>query len=376
MKLYKSSILFISLTFKAFCFFNGSKDYRDLFENKKILITGGTGFIGKALISEIIKYNPDKIVIFSRDEVKHAKLLEDFNNNEKIVSILGDIRNYESIWLASKNIDLVIHAAALKRIDILEYNIFESIYTNLIGTMNIAKACIDNKVKTALLISTDKACSPVNTYGACKFISEKIFTNTSFPNETRFLVVRYGNVLQSTGSVIPFFCEKIKNKQAVLLTSCEMTRFFITKKQAVEHIFKTLKYGCGGEIFVPQIPSFKIIDLIYVLQKKLGQETEIQIIGIRPGEKIHEVMINNLEVPRTYKFNGMYVILSTIKQHLEETAYTKYGQLLNITNFNKYSSRDSIISFEDFYFFLEKNNILSEKMLNKKKNLRMSDFLI
>lgn len=353
MRAHKYIILFITLLHLSFF---ASADYKDLFEHKTILITGGTGFIGRELLQEIIKYNPEKIIIFSRDEVKHAKLLENFTNNKKVISIIGDIRKYESILKASRDVDILIHAAALKRIDILEYNVFESIYTNLLGTLNIVNACLENHVKTALLISTDKACSPVNTYGGCKFIAEKLFTNNSLLTSTRFLVVRYGNVMQSTGSVIPYFCEKIKQKQSIPLTSEKMTRFFITKEQAIEHIFKALKNGTGGEIFVPKIPSFKIVDLIEYLQKKMNGKTTINIIGIRPGEKIHEIMINTTEIPRTYLYEDMYIIQPTIMNN-NNALYLKHGKKLSLDEFSEYSSADSLISVDQLTSFLDKKVI-------------------
>lgn len=341
MKLKIISLLLIN--FSANCIGSGPL-YNELFENKKILITGGTGFIGKALVTEILKYNPTQIIIFSRDEVKHYKMLHDFDD-PRLKSVLGDVRDYASILTATKGVDVVIHAAALKRIDILEYNIGESIATNIIGTEHIAKACIENKVKKSLFVSTDKACLPANAYGACKYISEKIFTNfaANIEHETQFIVVRYGNVLESTGSVIPFFCQKIKNHEPIPLTDDRMTRFFIAKEQAIELIFKALLFGTGGEIFIPSLPAFKITDLITVLQEQSGLVTDIKIVGLRPGEKIHELMINSTEVSRTYKFKDMYVITPTIKLKDFDSKYKSNGTLLSEKHFTEYSSETSIL---------------------------------
>jgi UDP-N-acetylglucosamine 4,6-dehydratase/5-epimerase len=332
-------------------------NYKALFENKKILITGGTGFIGRALITQILKHNPNSIIIFSRDEVKHYKVLEQFND-KRLQSILGDVRNYTAILDATKNVDLVIHAAALKRLDILEYNVSECIYTDALGSLNVARACVENKVPKALLVSSDKACMPVNAYGACKFISEKIFSNyIADKKSTCFVTVRYGNVLESTGSVIPFFCERIRNNESVPLTDPKMTRFFIAKEQAVELICKALTYGQGGEIFVPCLPAFKIIDLIAVLQQKIGKNNGITIMGLRPGEKFHELMINTTEVSKTYKFKDLYVITPSVDNLHADAAYIKDGQKLNISDLIEYSSRDAVMSQNDLSELLDEYHI-------------------
>lgn len=332
-------------------------NYKALFEHKNILITGGTGFIGRALITEILKHSPNSVIIFSRDEVKHYKVLEQFND-KRLKSILGDIRDYTAILNATKNVDLVIHAAALKRLDILEYNISECIYTDALGSLNVARACIENNVPKALLVSSDKACMPVNAYGACKFLSEKTFSNyLSDKPSTCFVTVRYGNVLESTGSIIPFFCERIKNDQSVPLTHPEMTRFFIAKEQAVELICKALTYGQGGEIFVPCLPAFKIADLIAVLQQKIGKNNGITIMGLRPGEKFHELMINTTEVPKTYKFKDLYVITPSVNNIHADAAYIQAGQKLNITDLIEYSSRDSVMSQNDLSELLDEYHI-------------------
>lgn len=330
---------------------------KPLFENKKVLITGGAGFLGRALTKEILKYNPCKIFIFSRDEVKHHAFLDKLND-KRVESILGDIRDYESIQQATRDVDIVIHAGALKRADMLEYHVPEAIHTNILGTLNVARACLYNKVKQVLLVSTDKACSPVNAYGGSKYMAEKIFSYFSTQSkESKFLTVRYGNVLESTGSVIPYFCEKIKNNQKIPITDKSMTRFFIAKEQALELIFKALMYGHGGEIFVPNLPAFKIIDLAMVLQKKLAEYPGVEIIGLRPGEKIHEVMINHAEVSRTYRFKDMFVILPTTNFLAGETNCIPQGQKVDPQEFSEYSSGDCILSWEELDALLNRFNI-------------------
>lgn len=332
----------------------GSVQYKDLFEQKRILITGGTGFIGRALIEEILPYNPTEIVVFSRDEVKHYKLIADFNNDPRIKSQLGDVRDYNAIYNATKGMDVVIHAAALKRIDMIEFHVSEALSTNVLGSQNVVKACIENRVPKGLLVSTDKACLPINAYGACKFLAEKLFTNASGHDDTTFSVVRYGNVLQSTGSVIPFFCEKIRNNEAVPLTDKDMTRFFITKKQAVELIFNALLYGTGGQVFVPRLPAFKIVDLITVLQEKLGNKTDVIMVGLRPGEKIHEAMVNSTEIPRVHRFKNMFVIASSIDNG--DVKNFESDEEYELTS--DYTSEGAVLPPDELRILLEKHEIV------------------
>jgi UDP-N-acetylglucosamine 4,6-dehydratase len=322
-----------------------------LLKGKTVLITGGTGYLGQALTEEILKQNPKSIRIFSRDEVKHFKFQERFSNNKKIRNFLGDIRDYPRLLKATRGADVVIHAAALKRLDLLEYNVDESIKTNILGTLNVVNACLENNVKKAVMISTDKACSPVNTYGACKFVSERIFSESNYNKgdiRTVFTTVRYGNVLESTGSVIPFFSEKIVNGDNIPLTDPRMTRFIISPKEAVELVFNAIKYGTGGEIFVPKLPSFKITDLIEILKEKYHKKNKVKVIGTRPGEKIHELMINSSEMPRTYEFRNLYVISSSIQGFgNKKPVYIEKGRLLKEKKTKEYSSEDALISKEE-----------------------------
>jgi len=207
------------------------------------LITGGTGFLGRHLITEILKQDPHSIRVFSRDEVKHHKVQEMFKNNKKLRNLIGDVRDYQRLKKACEGADIVIHAAALKRLDILEYNVDESIKTNIIGTMNMVNVCLECNVETAVYVSTDKACSPINSYGACKFVSERIFIESNFnkgKSRTNFTCVRYGNVLESTGSVIPFFEGKMKNGEKFPLTDKRMTRFIISPEEAVQLVFDSI----------------------------------------------------------------------------------------------------------------------------------------
>jgi FlaA1/EpsC-like NDP-sugar epimerase len=324
-------------------------DYRDLFENKVVLITGGTGFLGLALTKCILQYNPHSIRLFSRDEVKHHNAQELFKNDPRLRYLIGDVRDLERVKKAVRGAHIVIHAAALKRLDILEYNVAECIKTNIIGSMNVVDACLEENVEKAVFVSTDKACSPVNTYGAAKFVSERIFTESNFNKgkcKTIFTCVRYGNVLESTGSVIPFFESKLEDNEKIPVTDERMTRFIISPTEAVHLIFKALKYAIGGELFVPRLPAFKITDLIEILKEKHGKDPGVELIGIRPGEKIHELMINEAEMPRTYEFEDIYVISSVIAKYVgsPKAVYELQGKLMDSSKKKEYSSSSAVIN--------------------------------
>lgn len=345
--MYKESLVIIVLTFIQIIIPQEMIN-KELFENKNILITGGTGFLGREIISKVLNCNPKKIIIYSRDEVKHFEINKIFKKNPKIKNIFGDIRDYEALMRATKNIDIVFHLAALKRIDDIEYNVEETIKTNVSGSLNVFNCCVKNKVKKVLFISTDKACSPVNTYGASKFLAEKIFTNYDYKNiKTTFLVVRFGNILESTGSVIPIFKDKIKNRDDITLTDSQMTRFIIDKNEAFELVIDALKYGLGGEIFIRRLPSIKIIDLIDVLKSYYNSNVNVKIIGIRPGEKIHETLINEAEIVRTYEFRNNFVIIPCLKEWSQnlfiKPVYIEEGRLPVELLSRNYTSENTVL---------------------------------
>lgn len=336
---------------------------QELFENKNILVIGGTGYLGREIISEVLKYNPNKIIIYSRDEVKHFETVKIFKKNPKIKNVIGDIRDYEALLKSTKDMDIVFHVAALKRMDDLEYNVEEAIKTNVIGTLNVFNSCVKNKVKKVLFVSTDKACSPINTYGASKFLVEKIFTNYDYKTiETTFLIVRFGNILESTGSVIPIFKEKIKNGEDITLTDDRMTRFIIDKNEAFDLITNALKYGIGGEIFIRRLPSIKISDLIDVLKNYYNPNVNVKLIGIRPGEKIHEMLINESEIVRTYEFRNNFIITPSIKEWSQNLTikpiYIQEGRLLLESLIKNYSSENTVISKDKIEQLFKKFEII------------------
>ncbi|PIN90888.1 hypothetical protein COU60_00910 [Candidatus Pacearchaeota archaeon CG10_big_fil_rev_8_21_14_0_10_34_76] len=319
----------------------------EIFKDKTVLITGGTGFIGRHLIKDILKFNPKSIRVLSRDELKHYDLKQVFTD-VKVKSFIGDVRDYERLKRAMNGCDIVIHAAALKRIDLIEYNTEECIKTNILGTLNVVHACLETGVSKAVYISTDKACLPVNTYGASKFLGERIFIESNYSkgdHKTLFVCVRYGNVLESTGSLIPMIREKIIKNEDLTITDHKMTRFFITPAKAIALIFNSLKYGVGGEIFIPKPDGFKIIDVIQAIKDLYKYDKEIKTVGIRPGEKIHEVLVNSQEVPRTLDMGEFFVITSQIERYQSNI---KHSYLLGkpSVNYQEYTSNDNLLSID------------------------------
>lgn len=318
------------------------------FKNKTVLITGGTWFLWRALTKEILKQNPHSIRIFSRDEVKHAKMQNEFKNS-KLRHLVWNIRDYDRLEKALKWVDYVVHAAALKRLDLIEYNTEESVKTNVMGTLNLVRACEANDVKKVVFVSTDKACSPVNTYGACKFVSERIVTETNYSNGANWTVyttVRYGNVINSTGSIVPFLRTKIKNWEDFPLTDPRMTRFLITEDQAIKLIFNAFEYGIGGDVFIPKLPSAKIPDLMEAIKEVNKTDNKIYEIGLRPGEKIHEFMLNDMEWRRVVEFKNMYVIPSLIWTHKNLDVKVQYLEEWKKVELENYSSETEYVSVQ------------------------------
>ena len=276
-----------------------------------ILITGGTGSFGHTFVPMTLeKYNPRRLVIYSRDEMKQWNMAKLFKNDPRVRFFIGDVRDRERLYRALDGVDYVVHAAATKIVPTAEYNPFECIKTNVMGAMNLVDACIDRGVKKLVALSTDKASSPVNLYGATKLVSDKVFiAGNSYAGgkKTRFAVVRYGNVMGSRGSVIPFFMETAKSG-VLTITDPRMTRFMITLEQGVELVWHAFDDMVGGEIYVKKIPSMNICDIARAVDPGCEQE----IVGIRPGEKLHEQMIGVEDAPHTYEYSDHYKILPAI----------------------------------------------------------------
>jgi UDP-N-acetylglucosamine 4,6-dehydratase len=284
-----------------------------MLNNKSVLITGGTGSFGKAFVKHVLETYPEirRLVVFSRDELKQFEMAQDFptSRHSALRYFIGDVRDRDRLRRALNGIDIVVHAAALKQVPAAEYNPMEFIHTNIMGAENLIEACLDNNVKTVVALSTDKAAAPINLYGATKLCSDKLFVaanNIAGSSGKRFSVVRYGNVLGSRGSVIPFFLSKAKEGY-LPITDEKMTRFSITLQEGVKMVMWSIENSLGGEIFVPKIPSYRILDVA----SAVGPECKIEIVGIRPGEKIHEEMITSSDSLTTVDLGEYYAIFPT-----------------------------------------------------------------
>ncbi|MDR0701099.1 MAG: UDP-N-acetylglucosamine 4,6-dehydratase (inverting) [Azoarcus sp.] len=298
-----------------------------MLNNASILVTGGTGSFGYSFAAlTLARYKPRRLIVYSRDEMKQWEMAKKFPGEERLRFFIGDVRDRERLYRALDGVDYAIHAAATKIVPSAEYNPFECIKTNINGAMNLIDACIDKKVKRVVALSTDKASSPVNLYGATKLASDKLFVASNAYagwHETRFSVVRYGNVMGSRGSVIPFFLS-IRDKGILPVTDERMTRFMISLEQGVELVWHALEDMEGGEIYVKKIPSMKVVDLA----RTIAPEARLEFIGIRPGEKLHEQMIGEEDAPYTYEYPHHFKILPAIHNcHLSER-HIKEGRKL------------------------------------------------
>ena len=309
-----------------------------MFEGKKILITGGTGSLGNALTSRLLNYDVDTIRIFSRNENKQVTMESKFND-DRLRFLLGDVRDYPRLVRAMEDIDIVFHAAALKHVPVIEYNPFEAIKTNVIGSQNVVDACLKENVEKAVAIGTDKAVSPLNTYGATKLLMEKLFVTASNylkkeRHRTKFLALRYGNVLGSSGSVIPKFIKQIKSKEKITITDPNMTRFSISMDEALDFILNATEIAKGSEIFIPKLRAYTIKDIknaLFELLQKIDEEN----IGIREGEKLNEILINSDEIRYTWEYENMYMLLNpSAQKHISLDEFPNKNRVTNMDDYN------------------------------------------
>jgi len=338
------------------------KSHRILFEGKKILITGGSGSLGSALTKKLLEFDVDTIRVLSRNESKQVEMQSKFSDS-RLRFLIGDIRDQKRIERALEDVDIVFHAAALKHVPLIEYNPNEAIFTNVIGTQNLVMECAKQNVEKVIGIGTDKAVSPLNTYGATKLLMEKIIITAARQfsysrHNTKFSVVRYGNVAGSSGSVIPLFVNQIRSKQKITITDPQMTRFNITMNQAVDFILSSADMSVGTEVFIPKIKAYNIMDLKEALTELLGA-TEHEFISSRPGEKMHEMLLNRYEIPYTKDIGDRYVLLDPqtfVKDSLvASNIIEKYKNVKQATFQNEYSSDDVDLMTKD-----ELKNMLSE----------------
>ncbi|MEM3064606.1 MAG: polysaccharide biosynthesis protein [Candidatus Nitrosotenuis sp.] len=312
---------------------------KDMFDGKKILITGGTGSLGQALTERLLKTKVETIRIFSRNENKQV-MMESRLKDDRLRFFIGDVRDLPRLNRALEDVDIVFHAAALKHVPVVEYNPFEAVKTNVIGSQNVIDASLQENVDVAVCIGTDKAVSPLNAYGATKLLMEKLFITTSnYLNKkrykTKFIALRYGNVLGSSGSVVPKFIEQIKKKEKLTITDPNMTRFSITMDEALDFILEATTQGKGSEIFVPKLRAYSIGELKDALKELIGNTGE-EKISIRPGEKMHETLINEDEMRYAWEYRNKYVIFNPIRN--EDEIKRSYPGIKKLTKFTSYSS--------------------------------------
>ena len=310
-----------------------------MLNNKKILITGGTGSLGQALTKKLLKTDIAAIRIFSRNESKQVQMESEFQD-KRLRFLIGDIRDKERLITAFEDIDIVFHAAALKHVPVIEYNPFEAIKTNVVGSQNVIDAALIQNVEKVICIGTDKAVAPLNTYGATKLLMEKLFVSANnFPDHqkhrTIFLAVRYGNVVGSSGSVIPKFIEQSKAGNKITITNIDMTRFSITMEQALDFILECTINGKASEIYIPKLKAYNIRDVKKAISEMIVDSGE-EIVGIRPGEKLHEVLIIREEMRYSWDIGNKYMISNPLRE--EKSIIESYQNISKIQNFTEYSS--------------------------------------
>jgi len=327
-----------------------------MLNNASILITGGTGSFGYAFIPMTLKkYNPRKIVIFSRDEMKQWEMAKLFGDDPRIRFLIGDVRDKDRLSRALDGIDYVVHAAATKIVPTAEYDSFECVKTNVIGAMNLIDACIDKGVKRIVALSTDKASAPANLYGATKLASDRLFVSGnsySGSHDTKFSVVRYGNVMGSRGSVIPFFLSLSEDNNDLPITDVRMTRFMITLEEGVDLVWKAFEDMVGGEIYVRKIPSMKVTDVA----KAVSESAKQKVVGIRPGEKLHEQMIGPEDAMYTYEYPEYYKILPSINNWSHDPDRIKDGKKVPEDFLYSSDNNKDWMEIKELQGWIEKNN--------------------
>jgi len=298
---------------------------------KRVLLTGGTGSFGQMLIAKIINLSPKEIIVFSRDEDKQGAMRLEYKKDERLRFVLGDVRDYRSVRDVVRGVDIIIHAAALKWIPEIEYNVWEGVKTNVVGAQNIIEAARDENVEKVVALSTDKAVEPVNAYGMAKALQERLTTTANLYDngtKTTFVSTRYGNVLGSRGSVVPLFRSLIEKGKPLTVTDAKMTRFMLTLGESVELVLTALEKGVGGEVFVRQMPAHTIADLIEVMKEEFPKKRiKVTTIGIRPGEKTHETLISASEAARTVQLKNYYIVLPQIPIPKIESKYKNFKRL-------------------------------------------------
>lgn len=329
-----------------------------MFDGKNILITGGTGSLGQALTEKLLETNAEKIRIYSRDESKQVEMQQKYTD-ERLRFFIGDVRDRERLNRAIENVDIVIHAAALKHVPVAEYNPFEAVKTNVYGSQNVIESCLDNGVKIVLAIGTDKAAAPFNTYGATKLLMERLFISANFykgKHETNFFCVRYGNVLGSRGSIVPKIVNQVQMKKKITITDPNMTRFTITMNQALDLIFRSVENGRGGELFVPKLKAYKTGDLKDAILELLDAKVVAEQIPVRPGEKFHESLISKDEMRSVYESEEDYIIFENQTQNYD---FSKIKGIKKSELTDEYSSdKVEIFSKNELKEILLKENLI------------------
>jgi len=325
------------------------------------VITGGTGSLGKAVTKKLLRTNVDTIRIFSRDELKQIQMDSEFNDG-RLRFLIGDVREKERLSMALEDIDVVIHAAALKHVPIAEYNPFEAVKTNVSGSQNLIESCLARNVKLALAVGTDKAVSPLNTYGATKLLMERLFISANYykgGHKIKFLCVRYGNVFGSRGSIVPKFIDQIQNGKKLTITNPEMTRFNIIMDDALNLIFRAIEYGTGGEVFIPKLKAYKLQDIKDAIVELMDAKNESEKISLRPGEKFHEILINKDELRNTYETKDDYIIFQDEMQDHEISSSLKAKKTELKEQYS--SDRVELLTKEEIKKILVHENLIPEK---------------